>query len=612
LWRTSLALLAAASIAPALIAPVPAHARAPLDPESLSDARAGLDHLYHARIEEAREAFERIRARHPASPAADFLLGGVEWHRVTTGPAGFTEGGAAEASFFRRMDEAIRLGEAAVRDDPADASARFFLGGAYGYKARYLAIQEKWWSAYRTGKAGVGHLERVVEQAPDLADAYLGLGIYHYYADVLPSIFRFLGTFVGIRGDRERGLEEIRRALAEGDLVDVEARFFLAELHTSFEDDHWTALGWSRSLRDEFPENELFAWLNARILDELHLAAEADAEWRALRERPRDASLRGFLDYRLVRTRLYGGDFEGAAEDFARELPRGFGSDRITMWGRVRYGLCLDFLGRHAEAMEQYRLARRLDASPSAAERASGRLAAGDPDPSRISLAELAETARILRAARPRDEAAIRRTEERVRDPSRGMSQADRDLFFAILADLAEARLLRGDPAACLAAVERALDSWRDVPKDARARLESVRAKALFRAGRAGEAMDAWGRAYSRASSELREAVGRDREAARRALALPPAPEPAGPGPSLTVTVPDGGEVLLELEADLPEGARIPLALRDGAWTVTCPAPDERPVRYRLVADGVARRIDPFAPRVVVVDHEPWSVRDPR
>ncbi|HMB69948.1 MAG TPA: tetratricopeptide repeat protein, partial [bacterium] len=371
MWRTRPALLlAAALIAVAPLLPAPAAARSPLDGESLADARAGLDHLYHARIPQAREAFERIRARNPASPAADFLLGGVEWHRVTTGPAGFTEGGPAEKSFFARMDSAIALGEAAVDRNPDDVSARFFLGGAYGYKARYLAIQQKWWTAYRTGKAGVGHLERVVEQAPDLADAYLGLGIYHYYTDVLPSIFRFLGTLIGIRGDRDRGLEEIHRALREGSLVNVEARFFLAELNTSFENDHWTALGWSRSLRDEFPENELFAWLNARVLDELHLADEASAEWLALRERPRDGSLRGFLEYRLIRTKLFGGRFEEAAEDFERELPRGFGSKRITMWGRVRYGLCLDFLGRHREAMRQYELAHGLDASGSAKDRA--------------------------------------------------------------------------------------------------------------------------------------------------------------------------------------------------------------------------------------------------
>jgi len=391
----------------------------------------------------------------------------------------------------------------------------------------------------------------------------------------------------------------------------VEARFFLAELNTSFENDHWTALGWSRSLRDEFPENELFAWLNARVLDELHLADLATAEWTALGQRPRDANLRGFLQYRLIRTKMFGGDFEGAAEDFGRELPRGFGSQRITMWGRLRYGLCLDFLGRHGEAMRQYRLAHDLDASSGAEDRANARLAAGDRDSSLVSLPELAEVARILRAARSHDEEALRRTEDQVRDPSRGMTSADRDLFFAVLADLAEARLLRGDPDACLAAVDRALDSWRDLPKEARARLESVRAKALFRSGRPDEAMRAWGRAFSRAVSDERERIGREREAARRSLEEAAAPVTAPEGDAvLRVAVPDRGELLVELEADFLGTKRVPLILRDGRWRIEQPAPDAGDVRYRLVVDGTIRRIDPFSPRVMLVDDEPGSERD--
>ena len=106
------------------------------------------------------------------------------------------------------MDAAIEVGEAAIDRNPDDLSARFFVGGAYGYKARYLALQEKWWPAYRTGRRGVKQLEEVVKRDPDFADAYLGLGIYHYYSDVLPGVLQFLGTFVGVNGDRERGLRE--------------------------------------------------------------------------------------------------------------------------------------------------------------------------------------------------------------------------------------------------------------------------------------------------------------------------------------------------------------------------------------------------------------------
>ncbi|HMB69802.1 MAG TPA: hypothetical protein VKU85_10840, partial [bacterium] len=284
----------------ALPAPASAADSPLLPPAAMAVAREGLEHLYHARLHEAADSFERLRTLAPGSPAADFLLGGIQWHVVTTGPQGFTAGGEAERRFFAHMDDAIAAGERQLENDGDDVAAHFFLGGAFGYKARYLAMQEKWWDAYRNGRRGVSHLEEAVELAPDLEDAYLGLGIFHYYADVLPSVLKFLAGFVGMGGDRERGLEEIRRATRGGHLVNVEARFFLAEILTTFEDDHWTAYGIARSLREQYPEHDLFAWMYARTLDALHRGGESAAEWRALREGERDRQTVGFLDYRLA------------------------------------------------------------------------------------------------------------------------------------------------------------------------------------------------------------------------------------------------------------------------------------------------------------------------
>src|SRR6185503_8643373 len=112
------------------------------------------------------------------------------------------------------------------------------------------------------------------------------------------------------------------------------------------------------------PENELFAWINARVLDELHLTQQATREWEWLRTQAQGPGHRGFVEYRLARTRLYSGDFEGAAAQLQELLQRGtLGSRRMTMWARLRLGMALDFLGRHEEALEQYRKALESKAS---------------------------------------------------------------------------------------------------------------------------------------------------------------------------------------------------------------------------------------------------------
>ncbi len=415
------------------------------------------------------------------------------------------------------MNRAIAIGEKRLEAAPQDASARFFVGGAYGYEARTLALQEKWWDAYQKGKRGVDHLERVVKERPDLGDAYLGLGIYHYYADVLPSVLKFFSTFVGMNGDKKRGLEEIRRSLREGVLVDEEARFFLAEISTSFEEDHETALGFSRSLRDEFPENELFAWLHARVLDELHSSDLSEKEWAFLETKAQGQGQRGFVAYRLARTRLYSGDFAGAEKQLDGLLRRGaLGSRRITMWARIRRGMALDFLQRHDEAVEEYRQANEMEASSSAKERAEERLSAARQDPGTLALIELEEMVRILRDTGTHGEPELLMLEEKLVGPSRSLTKSEKAQYFDIARDLAETRMRRGNPEECLATLERIVAKERDIPKEDRAKIARLRARALARMGQTDDAIRELKSARSKADWDTREAIDRDREILQR------------------------------------------------------------------------------------------------
>lgn len=544
-----------------------------------------------------------MRVRFPNHPAGEFLLGGVEWHVLTTGPSEVVGSARTDSSFFKHMDAAIALGEAAVKANPKDASARFFLGGAYGYEARYLALQEKWWDAYQKGKRGVGHLERVVKERPDYGDAYLGLGIYHYYADVLPSVLKFFSTFVGMNGDKKRGLEEMHRALREGAIVREEARFFLAEIYSSFEDDQWRAFEYSRSLRDEFPESELFVWLHARVLDELHLADLAEPEWRWLRERAQGPGQRGFVEYRLARTVLASGDFAGAAARLSDLVKRNaLGSRRMTMWARVRLATALDFLGRHVEAMEETRQALTSKASSTATDLAEERLAAGRVDPSVLSLSELEEMARILKETGAGTEADLRRLEEKLSGPSRGLSGSKAKRFTTIALDLAEARLRRGDPEGCAASASRLASSVRDLPKEQKARLLRLRARAFARLGRRDEAIAELKTARPKADFETREEIDADRKLIE--AGAPPRTEGVI---TPSISAPDRGELTLEVEwTSGGPSTRVPLALDGTRWVLPAPLPDG--VRSRFVIDGRTRRLDPYAPRVVLVDDEAWCL----
>jgi tetratricopeptide (TPR) repeat protein len=98
-------------------------------------------------------------------------------------------------------------------------------------------------------------LEDVVERDSSYWDAYLGLGIYHYLADVLPKFVKVLSFILGIDGDRARGIRELNMAVEKGTYTQTEAMFFLGAIYTYRERDYNRAIDiWNRLLK-RYPDN---------------------------------------------------------------------------------------------------------------------------------------------------------------------------------------------------------------------------------------------------------------------------------------------------------------------------------------------------------------------
>ena len=195
--------------------------------------------------------------------------------------------------------------------------------------------------------------------------------------------------------------------------------------------------------------------------------------------------------------------------------------------------------------------------------------------------------------------------------PSRGLVHSDALLYFRILQSLAKARLVRDDAAGCEAAVSRALALPTRPPKESRAELLALRARARFRLGRAKEADD-----DLRSARALVMGAPRARYDRERALLSSLGQEGAstgsvGAGPQvIPFEAVDRGEILLEVEGDfLPDGQRLRLVRHEGRWSGEARLDAPRPIRYRFVADGDSLRPDPAAPRVVVDGDVAWCTR---
>ena len=214
-------------------------------------ALRGIDLATTLQYDKAINVFERVIAADPDNPMGYFLRSAAYFWMFSADMHNEKLGETFKALSY----EAVDVAERRLEIDETDIDAMFFLGGAYGSLGRYYGMKRSFLKAYWYGKKGVNILEDVVEQDSTYYDAYLGLGIYHYLADVLPRFVKILSFLLGIDGDRERGIQELVLAVDKGTYVQTEAMFFLGAIYTYREREYDKALTIWNDLLKKYPDN---------------------------------------------------------------------------------------------------------------------------------------------------------------------------------------------------------------------------------------------------------------------------------------------------------------------------------------------------------------------
>ncbi len=204
--------------------PTAVGAAPPLYPEPALLER-GIDLLYRTDYAGAQRCLRQVATRHPRHPAGPLFLSLVDFAMLFEG---VDLDPRRDQHFLAAIDTTLARAEPLVDHPATEALGRFYLGSAYGFRARHRAMQGQWWGAYRDGTHARDELERALELDPACVDANLGLGAYHVVADLLPGVVKAFDWLFRIRGDRQRGFAELEQARRHGVLTRVEATFFLA------------------------------------------------------------------------------------------------------------------------------------------------------------------------------------------------------------------------------------------------------------------------------------------------------------------------------------------------------------------------------------------------
>src|SRR5579864_6150957 len=261
------------------------------------EAKQAIDLMYLGKTEEAVALAHKLETTRPEHPLGYLIEADVLWWNIYckwserkyntidawshTRPAD-----ADDDAELALADKVTRLAEAGIAKSDT-AEMELYAGLGYASRARLLGLRYEKMPVARAGVEARKHLLRCLELDPDMADAYLGLGLYNYYVDTLSGMAKVLRFFMGIPGgDKRVGLRQLEIASTKGEITQEEARFNMAKNLRNYEFDYARALAAASPLTEEFPKNPVFLLIVGDIDAKLGHNDEAAMRFRAAAAAP--------------------------------------------------------------------------------------------------------------------------------------------------------------------------------------------------------------------------------------------------------------------------------------------------------------------------------------
>ena len=273
------------------------------DPQFVERARKGFKDVLNLDYEEAHQVFHDLEREYPWHPAPPLYQASVFWlnemfRRQDLALNQFISASHfsrktdeimpanERASFFRGIQRSESLANDILKKNPGDKAARYFLGTAYGLRSSFaITIDHSLRDAFSNGKKAFSSAKQLIDEDPEYYDAYLTAGIYEYVADNIPWYAKWMAFVLGLRGDKQLGMQYLQLASEKSQSVRNESELALMVLKVR-EKEYAEALKLAQSLHSKFPRSFLFGLNVAQILQlsgqkEQAVLAFLDVEKRA-------------------------------------------------------------------------------------------------------------------------------------------------------------------------------------------------------------------------------------------------------------------------------------------------------------------------------------------
>lgn len=132
---------------------------------------------------------------------------------------------------FKVLDKAQTLAESRLNKNAYDQDALYWAGKAHATRAVfYFTMDKSYLAALRESTEARKYHAQLLKINPNFVDAWLVVGVNDYVVGSLPWYLKVLASLAGYHGNREQGIEEVRRVTLQGHGEREDAKVVLAVL----------------------------------------------------------------------------------------------------------------------------------------------------------------------------------------------------------------------------------------------------------------------------------------------------------------------------------------------------------------------------------------------
>lgn len=223
----------------------------------------GINQIYNVKFERADSTFKTLRDKFPNDPAGIFFLSMIDWWRILLN----TTVEKYDDKFLEEIDLIIEKCDSILEKEPNNVDALFFKAGAIGFRGRLRALRFSWFKAADDGRKALPIVEKVMALEPNSNDAIFGLGLYNYYAAILPEKYPILKPIMIFMPstNKDEGIRQVKRTAEKGRYAKYEAIYFLMLIYFTDENKPFVSYKYSKILTKDFPDNPIFEKWEGRI-----------------------------------------------------------------------------------------------------------------------------------------------------------------------------------------------------------------------------------------------------------------------------------------------------------------------------------------------------------